>query len=264
MSIATHNSGSYKFDYNVSFWNLKNKWEWLRILAKFFPCFRNKITSLSKCQDITIFDQLNLGVDILDLRISFSNDIFYISHTFCCDLLSEVLEQILKFLKQNPQSYITIMLFPDFTNKNTLLDKECLLLKTIETTFGTYINNVKLFYQPLKIDLNLYHNFINSNILNNIWYDVQTVDEFITRFNETDFSDCYLLGCILTPPENNNEWYKLLSINLNEYANQLNPVALKLLSTNISQKKTIPFVCSFDYINEKLIKKYKTIMKEFY
>jgi hypothetical protein len=266
MLIGTHNSGSYQFDFNISFWEKNNKWELLRKSAKILPCMRKKIIELSKCQKLNILEQLKLGVNLLDLRISQSNDIFYISHTFCCVKLLEVLEHIKIYLDEMYSNSdiqvkpIIILISPDAQNHNTLIGKESNLLDFIKTQLNQYLNNEKLiiYYKPIQLNMENYKEFYNMDKLNNIWYNVQSTTNFIKKFNETKFSKYDGLCCVLTPSE--DKWYTLLSTTIEKYARDINPISLFLLENNILQKKSIPIYCTFDYIDEQLIEKYKNII----
>jgi len=267
MLIGSHNSGTYKFNFDISFWNNDSKWELLRKTAKLLPCIRNKIISISKCQNLTILEQLYLGINFLDFRISQSNDIFYISHTFCCMPLIDVLEQIKIYLDEMYSDIdiiihpILLLIQPDFSNIHTLINKEELLLNYIKTYFGSYLNESKLiiYYKPINININVYPEFHNMNMINSIWYNIDNVSDFIKKFNETEFKKYDGLYCILTPLIDEYKWYKLFSIKIKNYAIQLNPIIISLIKDRITQKKSIPSFLLFDYIDKNLIQDFKKL-----
>jgi len=252
MLLGTHNSGSYQFDFNVSFWGNDSKWEWLRKLAVLFTCVRNKIIDISKCQNLDIFRQLSMGVNLLDLRVSYANHTFYISHTFCCVPLVTVLSDIVKFLECDvSQNKITLTIFPDYNNRNTLIGKECILLLLIRRYLKKYMTKVSLYYEPIDIDLTYYHDFENTDDLNDIWFNVQSTEEFITNFNKTDFEGVDDLGCILSPSENIStlkDLLDLLNVSIYEYAKELNQIAISLLKERKKRNESLPKSCTFDYV----------------
>lgn len=265
--IGTHDSAAYKFDFSVSFWDLNNKWEWLRKAARVLPCLRNKIIALSQAQTLTIRQQLECGVNVLDLRVSHANGIFYSSHTFCCGPFLDVLNQIKDYLDSPMNTEpipLVLIISPDFANEHTMANNEAEFLEFVKAQIAPYLVAIKLiiYYKPIAIDLAPFKEFHNKNEVNNIWFNVKTVEQFTARFNETDFAKCGNntgLGCILTPPEDNQHLYQLANITLAKYAKELRPVALALLADRVAQNKPLPLYCDFDHLDAELVEEYKKI-----
>jgi len=100
---GTHNSGTY---------TTKNS---LSVIKKFVVC-----------QELTIYQQLECGVRVFDLRIAgylpnpeISKEInFWVAHTFLCVPLSEVLSDIAKFINEHPTEVIVVKVLADIHPAN--------------------------------------------------------------------------------------------------------------------------------------------------
>lgn len=76
------------------------------------------------CQNKTILEQLEMGVRYLDFRISYTNNDFYVTHTFQGPLLTNILDQIAKFYENNGTTEVIIIrCTSDHENKTTLKGK---------------------------------------------------------------------------------------------------------------------------------------------
>jgi hypothetical protein len=102
MLIGSHCSGSYTVNYDIDFWSDDpfNKWNILRKSMQYLPCFYNRIERIFRIQRFNIYDQLIMGIRVLDLQVSFSENTgkFYTSNVFCGEELSIVLADIYRFL----------------------------------------------------------------------------------------------------------------------------------------------------------------------
>lgn len=221
MLIGTHNSTAYTLNFSVGFWPFFNKWNILRLAAKYNLFIRNIIKNTTLCQSMNIVEQLANKVDVLDLRVSWYGK-FWCSHTFCTIPLEQVLNDIKMYLLNNPDAHINILIKPDFNNRETMVGREEELAK-------------------------LLHNFTiyNANI---IWYNVDSVDAFKTRFLESKFLSNDGLSCALTPSDASS-LTELSKVSLKNYADSLNPIAIQLLK-NCKEPPSIAF---FDYVDKELI-----------
>jgi hypothetical protein len=249
MFIGSHNSSAYQFDFNKRFWKKTSKWEFLRVLSKHFLFIRNIIINISKTQDKNILEQLKCGANILDIRVSQTNNIFYTSHTFCCETLENILKQIIEFLNTSSNKII-ILIKADERNKDTINGKEVELLELVYNYLGEFINSKRIiiYYNFLDMKLDIYKGIKNMNKISHIWYNAQSVKQFIDKFNETNFQENSYLHCVLTPSENTNI-YNLINISVKDYAEELNPIVIDLLKNS---KKNIPSFYIFDFIDENL------------
>lgn len=222
--------------------------------------FGKKI-ALSQTQDKTISEQLECGTNILDLRVSYADGIFYTSHTFCCGPCIDILADIKNYIEKiyrGPDKMVlkstVLLISPDTVNYQTLLNHEDEFLQLVLAELGSYLTNHKvlIYYKPVAIDLVQYSGIMNMSEISNIWYNAQTTNEFVAQFNKTDFLKCGVnpgLNCVLTPSTNNSDVYNLPNISLKDYAQELRPVALELLAERIKQGKMPPLYCTFDFID---------------
>lgn len=262
MFVGSHDSAAHTIDFNVSFWNYKSKWEWIRIAAKHFSFIREIVVNMTKTQNLSIFEQLTVGAKILDLRVSRANNIFYMSHTFCCMELECELNEIVKYLNSDcdENKYrsvpIIILVKADFANRSTVAGHEEELLQLLKSKLEPYLQNgnISIYYEPMSIDIANYPQIKNLSEITNIWFNVDNVQDFINKFNNTDISNMGVstLGCILTPNENLNI-SKLLKISLRQYADNLRPVSINLLSQKAKKKEVLPNYCSFDFVDASLV-----------
>ncbi|MBE5765064.1 MAG: phosphatidylinositol-specific phospholipase C domain-containing protein [Clostridiales bacterium] len=86
-----------------------------------------------KCQDLSIKEQLAIGVRFLDLRLQMNNDRFDIVHSFVKQNLTfkSVLKDITSFIKQNPSEFIIISIKKEEESVNSSLGFEELLLQEL-------------------------------------------------------------------------------------------------------------------------------------
>ena len=77
-----------------------------------------------KCQDLSIKQQLRVGVRFFDLRLQLVNDEFKIVHSFVKQNLSfkKVLKDLSNFINENNSEFIIISLKKEASDKNSTLD----------------------------------------------------------------------------------------------------------------------------------------------
>lgn len=245
MIIGTHNSSSYTIDFSVNFFKEKRfgKWNLLRLLARISFIAREKIRSLTQNQKYTIYEQLDLGAQLLDIYVSYCSDnsTFYCSHTFATVTLVNVLRQIAAYISLHPNRLIYILLRPDFENSATILDHEEELLDIIKRELP--FNNIVWYYKPIAISLPYirYPDIIPFSELNMDWYDTDNVEDFVAKFNQTNYSDTSGLYCVLTPSS--------ICQDLKAMASKLNPVMRAKIRTLSEENK--PRMIAFDYITSE-------------
>jgi hypothetical protein len=258
MLIGTHDSGTHVFDFGVSFWNVKDSWEWLRLAACCLPWLRNKVVALSQAQTKTLAEQLEAGVDVLDLRVSFARGHFYTSHTFACESLETALAQITEYCKGNTRS-IGLLIKPDYNNLGSFVNCEPQLLELLVATFSGLIaaGQIVLYYGVgANTDLSAYPCLMDLNNLPIKWYDVNTVGDFISDYAATDFSDHAGVTCVLTPKVASHKVRDIIQlepVSLTEYAAELNPVATQLLQNTLTHNEPQPKFALFDHVDAALI-----------
>lgn len=119
---GTHDSGAYKIDWQ----NSLNKSVFpLTSLGGKIPGLNHGIEKWTVTQNLDINDQLNHGIRLFDLRVSYNKDDnkFYIAHTLVTEKLEPMLLDFKKFLDQHPSEAVVINIKPDFHHRATMIDK---------------------------------------------------------------------------------------------------------------------------------------------
>lgn len=106
---------------------------------------------LAKCQDMSIQDQLNLGIRFLDLRFtpvgrgSFTNFSIKISHTFITSTdLKEVFRDVHIFLTNNPNETVLIKIARDVSASSTVPEVNNTNNTAFYKEYNLYKNNIKV------------------------------------------------------------------------------------------------------------------------
>lgn len=210
MIIGTHNSGAYKIDfgrcYPKKYWFLKPS------------CFRDRVRAFTITQSDDIRRQILGGVRAVDLRISHGDGVFYVSHTFFCETLDNIMYQI---AMTNPTKDDPVYVFvkPDWDNAASLVG-----LNVVEYLLHWASDGVRIYYEgkaltglPEEIEA--------------IWLNVSDVDGFERSYRELSperLRNAALFG-VLTPPGNPSV-RDLLRFDLKrDYADKLWPRLLRLL-----------------------------------
>lgn len=121
--VGTHNSASYTVNYALPI-NTKIYLYLMKYTHYFGTSFF--VSRWVKCQDLTIYDQLKLGVRFLDLRVAYreSDNIFYCTHTFTCCKLVDVLSDIRRFIEKYNTEIILINVQIDNVFKYQCIDEK--------------------------------------------------------------------------------------------------------------------------------------------
>ncbi|KKK81901.1 hypothetical protein LCGC14_2808770, partial [marine sediment metagenome] len=108
-------------------------------LAQHCKFVKNIIAAWTLTQELTVYDQLLLGIRNFDLRLACINDIFYLAHTYICDQFETVLSDIVNFLRDYPNEVIFLQFRSDYENRATMTregnDK---VLDRLYTVLGSY------------------------------------------------------------------------------------------------------------------------------
>lgn len=105
---GTHNSAAYILDLKRPTPPKFQRYLPLLSLASYF------VEKWTLNQKANVYDQLNMGIRSIDLRLSYVEGTFYTSHTFACVKLDVILDQINKFLTENPNEVLFIRNATDF------------------------------------------------------------------------------------------------------------------------------------------------------
>ncbi len=93
------------------------------------------VAGTAKTQNLTIGEQLNIGVRYLDIRLRHYGDAFVVHHGSVYQHLNfdDVLTQVTAFLAENPSEVVIMEVSEEYTAENTT--------RTFEETFVTYTDN---------------------------------------------------------------------------------------------------------------------------
>lgn len=226
---GTHNS----FCYTVSFDKKTELYKNLDLVYNIAGYFPEITQNFTLNQDLSVYDQLNIGTRILDLRISYYDNIYYCSHTYYCTTLIDILTQINNFMLENPNEFIIIRYKEDQKHKDQRhkdqkhKDQKQFninhLNEYLDTVLGSKINQ-----KSIRLDGYLYENdktlkemfygpenghlllFYNNNGLATDWYNTPDLKSFteiyeskqsVVNADSADSADNNLvvLDVVLTP-----------------------------------------------------------------
>jgi hypothetical protein len=192
--VGTHDSAAYQFsgvympDDIVPGLSMK----FLEFLRK-FCCIKQIINDWTLTQDQSIYNQLQMGIRVLDLRLSQVNNVLMLSHSFSCLYLKDFFIQLQQFILENPTEIIIIAIKPDWIHRNgvtvnhwnqfyTMANEyigNSLYPRAVETpTVQQCIDTHKNVF----IDI-YYDGMIDSDIPENFWIN------FVNRFNQGNLFD---------------------------------------------------------------------------
>lgn len=215
--VGTHHSAILWHDLYVRD-AIKSRFSKYKMIACLFPFI---IRSWTVCQDRTIFDQLEMGVRYLSLKISFTNDNFYVTHSYRGPLLTTVLDQISEFYEKYGTSEIILLrAAADSENKQTLRGKKKELMHvfndhkvsqyyTNHTSQCLFMNLSKYGDKPLipLFDRDIQcENIGHPNYFFQKWYNANTNEQLFQKMeagfnyiNDQESSNISVIQSILTP-----------------------------------------------------------------
>lgn len=211
---GTHDSSTYNIN-GSQYINLPKQYSQLIKLANILHIpINNIIKGWVKTQNLNIYEQLNLGVRYLDLRISYYNNNWHVHHNYIIgDKLSVMLDQIYVFLNENKGEIILIELSHVFNSTqkelnilnnmiknqfyNLLCRKEEYLNNTIEYLVNTnqrlLIFSPTDFFLPEYLIINTWANTANGNKLHSFNNNI------MKKWNNHQYFYLLKLSWILTP-----------------------------------------------------------------
>ena len=117
---GTINSFSYNPNFNENTEKEDSVYKFLRKLKGIIPSLKSIFESWVKHQEYDIYTQLKMGIRVLDLKITFYNRKWYTSNILLNDKVEDILNQINKFIKENPKEFIIIKFSLDRKNSTEL------------------------------------------------------------------------------------------------------------------------------------------------
>lgn len=138
--IGTHDSAAYKFLGIAMPGNLVPGLSMKLLEFARKTILRDIINDWTLTQELSIYEQLKLGVRAFDMRFSQSNGVLLFSHSFSCILASDFCEQVQRFITENPGEIILIKVKPDWMYRNYLtLDHWKSFYLMCKNTFGNFM-----------------------------------------------------------------------------------------------------------------------------
>jgi len=119
---GTHDSAAYQVEFQHSLPQFSK----IQKLVCFLPFVGKIIAGWTITQDMNLHDQLMDGIRYFDLRISYHTQEkrFYLTHTFTCVPLEEVLQQMRTFMDYHPGEVIIISSVCDWEDRQDMQDLE--------------------------------------------------------------------------------------------------------------------------------------------
>jgi len=245
MIIGTHDSCAYKLNFKIGFWSPFDKWTILRRLCRFLPCIKCIVSNNTLTQELSVYEQLQGGSRVFDIRVSYKDGVFYTNHTFCCGTLDEMLDQFEEYLNENCVD-IVLLIKPDWHTRYTMKSHEIELVQHINSRF----DNEKLEYYYKAFNNNVFKEpFVkNFNSLDFKWLNADNIDDFKTKYSKLDMNpNKTILNFVLTTSDNAT-LPELIDSSIEEYAEQINPLVFDLL-----KQDNLPYIILFDFIDKEFI-----------
>lgn len=138
--IGTHDSAAYQFLGISMPGNLVPglSMKFLEFARK--TVLKGIINDWTLTQELSIYEQLKLGVRAFDMRFSQSKNQLLFSHSFSCILASDFCEQVQRFITENPGEILIIKVKHDWMYRNDLtLEHWKAFYDLCEKSFGNFI-----------------------------------------------------------------------------------------------------------------------------
>ena len=212
---GTHNSGTYLIDWEKT--PLKYGW-----VTKYAVPFRTAFKTLVTNQTKTIEEQLEDGIRFFDLRVSrLSKEeapnadswkingveqeySLWISHTWICQPLEQVLRKIFRYVIDNPSEFITLQVKNDWDDREDITKDEVISLVRTFAAENNYPIRQKKGYYIANDQVRILRGNVFISVVDSRWYDTSSVKE-LKALLKIDASKNYYQGnynVVLTP--NNN------------------------------------------------------------
>lgn len=135
------------------------------------------------CQSKTIYEQLSLGVDVLDLRVMAIGNLLYVAHTVVCVELSIIFDDIQRYNREFPEQVITACVKPDYFNRSTMdYDAETIFKRMCDEYFKD-LPNVHILYNPTHLSPSKFsHLSIDSG-----WKNTNKISELFINSPSRDY-----------------------------------------------------------------------------
>lgn len=271
---GTHNSGAY----NVIWTQITQ--EINKFPKKTGPVMRAIIKPWILCQSMNVYEQLKLGTRAFDLRLVYHSSYgWLIHHSYTCCKLSDVVNDIVKFLNETKNTLESLILIFNLANYHDSLNRELNVLNNFVWRRNVHdLEKMSELNERIIIIWNTNYpcplrNFINNHNHVNSWSWIDDVEpklnylnNELNNYNNTKNDGNWKnLTFTLTPQTDSIIEYSLKcafytknGCGIQKLQNNLNPHLDKILSHNNIKNANI-ITCDFidsNFIN-KIIQKNK-------
>lgn len=231
---GTHDSGAYQINFKKPITSSNFKYKKLfklgNFFARFLPFVSKPIEDWTITQNWNIYDQLKHGIRYFDFRISYmeNEDEFYITHTFTCEKLADVLYSIKDFMDVYEEEVIVLNFKSDYNHRYDMIpkrnEKVVIMIETIldkllciPTADNSFLSLKEMVYNKKRIiiyyegKLINNHKFLwNRSLLYDPWNDTSKIDVQIGML-EDNFrkmkggKEYNIISFILTPQKEDVE-----------------------------------------------------------
>jgi len=232
-----------------------------KYLDEGFICCNNNwpvnkiIKNWSKNQNLDILSQLNIGVRMFDIDISYYNTELYTSHTFVIDKLDNLIKQLKEFNEKSGDLYVLKLI-----QRYNITDE---LVTKIEDIFNNEFKNRIIYPEHYNDPLNIKINEYNEKGKNMLIYMDNT--------NHNFYQIKYNLYSDWPNKQNNDECYQYNKLKLfnefNDYKKSYDNyfVDLNWTLTPTSKEIVLGILCCCCFSNslEKWVYNFNTKLKDF-
>lgn len=253
---GTHDSHSYAIDLNNCLGDFK-----IRLASKLgrkLPCVRKMITDWTLTQDRSVLSQLIMGVRYFDFRVSYSERCqrYYMSHSFACVYLEDVLAQIRTFVVNNTGEIVIFTITPDWENRITMTHERN------NEVINTVIDHFTSLLIRVSPQISTYNKLISEGTRVMFFYNSWDIDIF---------PEVWLMSCLYSPWDNTSNMEvkkEMISRDMERLSgNKINNISLVLTPQKSDIKKDIflRIVNPFHKANSVLVmsKKINSYLDEF-
>ena len=139
---GTINSFSFNPKFNMNTEKENSIYMFLRKFTNLSPHLKSLFESWVKHQEFSIYDQLMMGIRVLDIQVTYYKNKWFTSNILLNNSLDSILKEINKFLKENPKEFIIIKFSVDTKNVIELTNE-------LKSSFWEYIKTNYNFYSKL-------------------------------------------------------------------------------------------------------------------
>ena len=226
---ATHDSGMYKI---MPYIDVKSQNTLFNIIRKFYwiPYVKFIIDKWIKTQNKSVYDQLRMGIRGVDIRISYAENDFYVTHILAGISFDKLMREINQFFREdeNKNEYLIFEIRPDYDNKANINRKRDVINKLWDKIDSNPEFKSRIYTGN---DIPTYQLMVEQN--KNLFFMVD---------NELLFTDNILTGNLMSRRRLDYKWpntvhiNKMIEMNTNHLNRPYNDTRFKQLLLTITAK----------------------------